>query len=160
MFIATAYAQDASGGLLGGLGPAAQFLPLVLIFGVFYFLLIRPNQQAQKALKAALGGLKRGDRVVTGGGIVGTVQVVRDGSNEVEVEIAPNVRVAVVRETINSVIKPVAANDRKPVAMPADKRPAATVAEKPSAGTTAEKRPSAFASMQKLLTGASDRQKP
>ena len=89
MLIATAYAQDATGGLLGGLGGAGQFLPLILIFGVFYFLLIRPNQQAQKALKASLAALKRGDRVVTGGGIVGTVQLVRDGTNEVEVEIAP-----------------------------------------------------------------------
>lgn len=119
MLIATAYAQDASGGVLGGLGPIAQFLPLILIFGVFYFLLIRPNQQQQKALKASLAALKRGDRVVTGGGILGTVQVVREGSNEVEVEIAPNVRVNVVRETINNVIKPTAANDRKPVTPPA-----------------------------------------
>jgi preprotein translocase subunit YajC len=118
MLIATAYAQDASGGILGGLGPVAQFLPLVLIFGVFYFLLIRPNQQQQKALKASLAQLKRGDRVVTGGGIVGTVQAVRDGSNEIEVEIAPNVRVSVVRETINNVVKPTAANDRKPVTAP------------------------------------------
>ena len=123
MFIATAHAQDATGGLLGSLGPAAQFLPIVLIFGVFYFLLIRPNQQAQKALKASLASLKRGDRIVTGGGIVGTVQLVREGTNEVEDEIAPNVRVSVVRETINSVIKPVAANDQKPVAPPSKKKP-------------------------------------
>lgn len=112
MLIATAYAQDA-GGMLGSLGSAGQFLPIVLIFGVFYFLLIRPNQQQQKALKASLAALKRGDRVVTGGGIVGTVQVVREGTNEIEVEIAPNVRVSVVRETINSVIKPGAAGDKK-----------------------------------------------
>ena len=112
MLIATAFAQDAAGGMLASLGGVGQFLPIVLIFGVFYFLLIRPNQQQQKALKASLAGLKRGDRVVTGGGIVGTVQLVREGTNEIEVEIAPNVRVSVVRETINSVIKPVAANDK------------------------------------------------
>ena len=112
MLISTAYAQDA-GGLLGGLGAAGQFLPIVLIFGVFYFLLIRPQQQRQKELKASLAALKRGDRVVTGGGIVGTVQAIRDGSNEVDVEIAPNVRVSVVRETINTIIKPVVANDTK-----------------------------------------------
>ncbi len=112
MLIAPAYAQTAAGGMLGNLGAAGQFLPIVLIFGVFYFLLIRPNQQAQKALKASLAALKRGDRVVTGGGIVGVVQLVREGTNEVEVEIAPNVRVSVVRETINSIIKPVAANDK------------------------------------------------
>ncbi len=116
MLISTAFAQAATqGGMLAGLGAAGQFLPIVLIFGVFYFLLIRPQQQKAKELKLALNAIKRGDRVVTGGGIVGTVQVVREGSNEVEVEIAPNVRVSVVRETINSIVKPVVANDRKAV---------------------------------------------
>ena len=116
MLISSAFAQTAApGGLLGGLGAAGQFLPIVLIFGVFYFLLIRPQQQKAKELKLALNSIKRGDRVVTGGGIVGTVQAVRDNSNEIEVEIAPNVRVSVVRETINSIVKPVAANDRKAV---------------------------------------------
>ena len=111
MLISMAYAQDAAGGLFGGLGAAGQFLPIVLIFGVFYVLLIRPQQQRQKELKASLAAMKRGDRVITGGGILGTVQLVREGSNEVEVEIAPNVRVTVVRETINTVVKPVVAND-------------------------------------------------
>jgi preprotein translocase subunit YajC len=111
MLISPAYAQD----LAGSLGGAMQFLPLVLIFGVFYFLLIRPQQQRQKEMKAMLGALKRGDRVVTGGGILGTVQRVREGSNEVEVEIAPNLRVTVVRDTITSVVKPTPANDPKPV---------------------------------------------
>ena len=159
MLIATAYAQDATGGLLGGLGGAGQFLPLILIFGVFYFLLIRPNQQAQKALKASLAALKRGDRVVTGGGILGTVQVVREGTSEVEVEIAPNVRVSVVRETINSVVKPVAANDRKPVAAPSDKKPA-TLPGAATAVASTEKKPSPFAAMQKLLSGAANKPKP
>jgi preprotein translocase subunit YajC len=115
MLISTAYAQD----LTGMLGSAGQFLPLLLIFGVFYFLLIRPQQQRQKEMRAMLAALKRGDRVVTGGGIIGTVQRVppdKDGkpASEVEVEIAPNLKVTVMRETISSVIKPVAANDSKP----------------------------------------------
>ena len=110
MLISPAYAQDIS----GLLGSATQFLPLVLIFGVFYFLLIRPQQTRAKEMKAMLSALKRGDRVITGGGLLGVVQKVREGSNEVEVEIAPTVRVTVVRETISSVIKPVAANDTKP----------------------------------------------
>jgi preprotein translocase subunit YajC len=109
MLISPAYGQD----IAGALGPATQFLPLVLIFGVFYFLLIRPQQQKQKEMKAMLLALKRGDKVVTGGGIVGVVQKVKDGSNEIEVEIAPTVRVTVVRETIASVITPTAANDAK-----------------------------------------------
>jgi preprotein translocase subunit YajC len=118
--ITPAYAQDVS----GMLGSATQFAPLVLIFAVFYFLLIRPQQQKQKEMKAMLQTLKRGDRVVTGGGILGTVQRVpmvqdKDGkqvaSTEVEVEIAPNLRVTVLRDTITTVIKPVVANDTKPV---------------------------------------------
>jgi preprotein translocase subunit YajC len=118
--ISPAYAQDISG-MLGG---ATQFAPLVLIFAVFYFLLIRPQQQKQKEMRSMLQALKRGDKVVTGGGILGTVQRVpmvqdKDGkqiaSSEIEVEIAPNLRVTVLRETITSVIKPVAANDTKPV---------------------------------------------
>ena len=109
MFISPAYAQDASGLMAN----VTQFLPLLLIFGVFYFLLIRPQQTRQKELKSMLGSLRRGDRVVTGGGILGVVQKVREGSNEIEVELAPNLRVTVLRETIASVVKPVEANDVK-----------------------------------------------
>ena len=109
MFISPAYAQDAA----GIFGSATQFLPLVLIFGVFYFLLIRPQQTRQKEVKSMLAALRRGDRVVTGGGILATVQRVKDGSEEVEVELAPNVRVTVLRETITTVVKPVVANDLK-----------------------------------------------
>ena len=120
--IQPAYAQETA--TAGMLGPITQFAPLVLIFVVFYFLLIRPQQQKQKEMRAMLGALKRGDRVVTGGGILGTVQKVqmvadKDGKqvpgSEIEVEIAPNLRVTVLRETITSVIKPVAANDTKPI---------------------------------------------
>jgi preprotein translocase subunit YajC len=115
-----AYGQDMS----GLLGSVTQFAPLVLIFAVFYFLLIRPQQQKQKEMRQMLAALKRGDKVVTGGGILGTVQRVpmvqdKDGkqiaSAEIEVEIAPNLRVTVLRETIASVVSPVAANDTKPV---------------------------------------------
>ena len=118
--ISPAYAQDAA----AFMGTASQFLPLVLIFAVFYFMLIRPQQQKQRELRTMLGALKRGDRVVTGGGILGTVQRVpmvqdKDGkqvpSQEIEVEIAPNLRVTVLRETITTVLRPVAANDAKPV---------------------------------------------
>ena len=118
--ISPAYAQDIS----GIMGSATQFAPLVMIFAVFYFLLIRPQQQKQKEMRGMLAALKRGDKVVTGGGILGVVQKVpvvqdKDGkqiaSNEIEVEIAPNLRVTVLRETITSVISPMAANDTKPV---------------------------------------------
>ncbi len=109
MLISPAYAQDVA----GLVGPAVQFLPLILIFAVFYFLLIRPQQTRQREVKASLAALRRGDRVVTAGGILGTVQRVKEGSSEIEVEIAPTVRVIVMRETISSVVKPVVANDTK-----------------------------------------------
>jgi len=86
-------------------------LPLVLIFVVFYFLLIRPQQKKMKDHREMLGQLKRGDRVVTAGGIVATITKVKDGSDEIEAEIAPNVKVTVVRGTIGSVLRPEAAND-------------------------------------------------
>ena len=80
-----------------------QFLPLILIFVVFYFLLIRPQQKKQKEHRAMLEALRRGDRVVTGGGILGTVSKVVS-PEEVEVDLAPNVRVRVVRSTITTVL--------------------------------------------------------
>jgi preprotein translocase subunit YajC len=122
MLITSAHAQGL-GDMFSGAGGVAQFLPLIMIFGVFYFLLIRPQQQKQKELRNMIAAVRRGDRVVTGGGILGTVQRVvmtqdKDGkqvpSQEVEVEIAKDVRVTVLRDTITSVIKPVAANDSKP----------------------------------------------
>ena len=83
MFVSPAYAQ-ATG---GGAGGFEAFLPLILIFGVFYLLLIRPQQKKMKEHKATLNAIRRGDKVVTGGGIVGTVTKVIDDL-EVTVEIA------------------------------------------------------------------------
>ena len=113
MLISPAFAQDISGPL-GSLAGVGQFLPLVLIFAVFYFLLIRPQQQKQKEMKKMLSDLKRGDRVVTGGGILGVVtKPPKPDEREIEVEIAANTRVIVLRETITAVVKPTAANDAK-----------------------------------------------
>jgi preprotein translocase subunit YajC len=100
MLISTAYAQGA--GLLDQ-NALIQFLPLILIFVVFYFLLIRPQQRKAKDHKTMLDALRRGDRVVTGGGIIGTVSRV-DNSEEVIVDIAEGVRVRVLRSTITSVL--------------------------------------------------------
>ena len=100
MLISTAYAQGA--GLLDQ-SALIQFLPLVLIFVVFYFLLIRPQQKKQKDHRTMLDALRRGDRVVTGGGILGTVSKVTS-PEEVEVDIASGVRIKVLRSTITSVL--------------------------------------------------------
>ena len=64
----------------GGLGALAQFLPIVLIIAVFYFLLIRPQQQRQRQLQETISNLKAGDRVVTTGGVIGIITTVRDTS--------------------------------------------------------------------------------
>jgi preprotein translocase subunit YajC len=102
MLISTAYAQGV-GGLFDSSNAMVQFLPLVLIFVVFYFMLIRPQQKKQKDHRAMLETLRRGDRVVTGGGIIGTVNRVAS-PEEVEVDIAQGVRVRVLRSTISTVL--------------------------------------------------------
>ena len=75
-----------------------QFIPLILIFVIFYFFLIRPQQKKVKEHKAMVESLKRGDKVVTSGGITGTVERVID-NDKVEVEIAENVKVEIVKST-------------------------------------------------------------
>src|SRR5271167_2949083 len=112
MLISPAYAQAAGGGSTDML---VQIAPLALIFVVFYFFLIRPQQQKAKTQRSMLDAIRRGDRVVTGGGIIGTVSKVV-GNDEVQVDIADNVRVRVVRSTITQVLaktEPVAAKDGK-----------------------------------------------
>jgi preprotein translocase subunit YajC len=88
-----------------------QFLPLIAIFAVFYFLIIRPQQQQMKAHRDAMSALKKGDRVVTGGGIIGTVVHAPEGATEITVDLNDTTRVTVLRTTITSVVKPETAND-------------------------------------------------
>ena len=76
----------------------AQLIPLILIFVIFYFFLIRPQQKKVKEHKAMVEGLKRGDKVITSGGITGTVERLID-NDKVEVEIADNVKVEIVKAT-------------------------------------------------------------
>ena len=75
-----------------------QFIPLILIFVIFYFFLIRPQQKKVKEHKIMVENLKRGDKVITVGGIVGTIDRIIDGE-KVEVEIANNVKVEIVKST-------------------------------------------------------------
>jgi len=75
-----------------------QFIPLILIFVIFYFFLIRPQQKKVKDHKVMVEALKRGDKVITSGGIVGTVERIID-NEKVEVQISENVNVEVVRTT-------------------------------------------------------------
>jgi preprotein translocase subunit YajC len=100
MFISPAYAQGFGGGDMGALG---SFLPLILIFVVFYFLLIRPQQKKQKVHREMLSALHRGDRIVTAGGLVGTVTKILSDT-ELTVEISEGVKVRVMRGMVSDVI--------------------------------------------------------
>ncbi|MEQ8804753.1 MAG: preprotein translocase subunit YajC [Rhodospirillales bacterium] len=99
MLISPAYAQAAGGGIGGGI---EAFLPLILIFVIFYFLLIRPQHKKMKEHKLMLEAVRRGDKVVTGGGIMGTVTKVNEG-DEVIVEIAEGVKIKVRKSTLAAV---------------------------------------------------------
>jgi preprotein translocase subunit YajC len=81
----------------------AQFVPLILIFGIMYFLLIRPQQKKVKEHQAMVAALRRGDQVVTQGGMIGKVTKVKD-DGELELEIADGVKVRVIQSTIATVM--------------------------------------------------------
>ena len=100
MLITPAYAQAAGGDTSSMM---VQLAPLALIFVVFYFFLIRPQQQKAKQQRVMLDAIRRGDRVVTGGGLIGTVAKVVN-NDEVLIDLADNVRVRVVRSTIGQVL--------------------------------------------------------
>lgn len=93
------YAQAAAPGAFDYLN--SLIIPTMLIIGIMYFLMIRPQQKRLKEHQAMIGGLRRGDTVVTGGGIIGKVTKVEDG--EVQIEVADGVKIKVVRGTITDV---------------------------------------------------------
>lgn len=99
MFITEAFAQ--AGGDAGGTSMLIQFLPIILIFVIMYFLILRPQRQKAKAHQEMVANLRRGDTVVTSGGLIGKVAKVDD--TEIQVEIAEDVRVKVVRGMIAEV---------------------------------------------------------
>ena len=101
MFISQAFAQSASSG--GGSSFLIQIAPLILIFAVFYFFLIRPQQKKMKDHKAMVGSLVKGDKVVTAGGLMGTIYKIED-EKIATLEISDNVKVKVVRSTIAEVL--------------------------------------------------------
>ena len=117
MFATPAFAQAAAPGATaaaGGYVGLIAFAPYLAIFAIFYFLMIRPQQQRAKDHRAQIDAVKKGDEVVTGGGIIGKVTRVMDG--EVEVEVAPTVKLKVLKATLADVRGrnvPAAANDAK-----------------------------------------------
>jgi len=82
----------------------AQFIPLILIFVIFYFFLIRPQQNRAKDHLAMAAGLKRGDEVITSGGIIGIVDRVME-DDRIEVVLGDNVKVKIIKSTITSLLK-------------------------------------------------------
>lgn len=137
MLISQAYAQAAAGPGAGGLGDLSQFMPLVLIFVVFYFLLIRPQQKKMKAHRELVAQLRRGDRVLTQGGIIGQINKVLNDS-EVSVEIAEGVRVRMMRSAIAEVMaktEPVSPSKEKEAAAEPEAAEAAPKVAPPPAPT-------------------------
>lgn len=100
--------QQAQGGPMGALG---SFLPLILMFAIFYFLLIRPQQKKAKEHKAMLAGIQRGDRILTGGGLYGRVMAV-DG-DELTVELTEGVQVKVDRGYVSGLSNPGKKDEKK-----------------------------------------------
>ena len=82
----------------------AQFIPLILIFVIFYFFLIRPQQKRVKDHKTMVASLKRGDEVITSGGIIGVVDKVME-DDRIEVILTDNVKVQIIKSTITSLLK-------------------------------------------------------
>jgi preprotein translocase subunit YajC len=118
MLISPAYAQAAASAAGGG-DLFMSLLPLVMIFAVFYFLMIRPQQAKMKQHREMIENLKKGDQIVTAGGIIGKVVRVDATDSSLAVEIAPNVQVKVVRQTVADLLtKPVPAsgNDNRAAA--------------------------------------------
>lgn len=149
MFVSTALAQDATPAA-GSPDAMLQLLPIVLIFVVFYFLLIRPQQKKMKQHKDMLAALRRGDRIATGGGIIGTITKVID-ENEVQVEIADGVRVRVQRPAISAVLA-----KTEPVQL--SKEPPKPGNDSGTAGGDSEAKPAGArpSRLTKILGGKSD----
>ena len=120
MLITPAFAQTAGGGTSGGMADFWRFFgPFIFVIPIFYFLIIRPQQQRLKQHKDMIASIKKNDTVVTSGGIVGKVtRVIEDEGKEaeVEVQIAENVRVRVVRSTLSDVRRAKEASDDKAAA--------------------------------------------
>ena len=111
MFVTSAYAQVA--GTPAGDPLLTMLLPMAIVFAIFYFLVIRPQNKRLKDHKAKIEAVRRGDSVITGGGILAKVTHIRE--NEIEVEIAPNVRIKVLKTSLTDVVskpEPVSANDK------------------------------------------------
>jgi preprotein translocase subunit YajC len=101
-FIASAHAQAAAGGAAAAPNPIMSFLPLVILFGVFYFMLIRPQMKRAKEQRAMVAALSKGDEVLTNGGILGRIDDISE--QFVSLEIASGVIVKMRRDAVSAVL--------------------------------------------------------
>jgi len=105
MFVSEALAQTAgTAAPASPLGDIGFFVPLILVFVVMWFFMIRPQQKKQKAHQAMIRAAKRGDRIVTSGGLLGVITKANDADNDVEVEIAKDVKIRVMRHAISDIV--------------------------------------------------------
>ncbi len=102
MFITPAFAQASGATGLGSSDMLVQFAPFIVIFAIMYFLILRPQQRRAKEQRAMIQGARRGDTIVTSGGLIGKISKATDDT-EVELEIAPNIKVRVARSGISEV---------------------------------------------------------
>jgi preprotein translocase subunit YajC len=102
VFISNAYAQSTTAADPGLMGNLTTFLPLILMFVVMYFLMIRPQQKRQKELKAMMDALAKGDEVATAGGVLGRVAKVNE--TYVTIEVAPNTEIVVQKSAITTLL--------------------------------------------------------
>jgi preprotein translocase subunit YajC len=100
----SAFAQAADAAAVTPPSPMANLLPLLLILVVFYIALIRPQQKRMKEHQATLSALKKGDEVVTAGGIIGKISKIADGEKTIKVEIASGVEVSVLKATVTGLV--------------------------------------------------------
>ena len=104
MFVSSAFAQSATDAASSGGSLTGMIVQLLLIFVIFYVLLIRPQQKKLKEHEARLKAIKRGDKIITGGGIFAKVLSVNDAEDLLEVEIAEKTSVQVARSTVREVL--------------------------------------------------------
>ncbi len=100
--ISVAHAMGQTGGQAGGAGGIAGFLPIIILFVIFYFLLIRPQQKKAKEHKAMITNLKKGVRIITSGGIYGTIISIDDTT--IGLEIAEKVKIKITRGNVAAVV--------------------------------------------------------
>jgi preprotein translocase subunit YajC len=105
MFVSEALAQTAGTAAASSpMGDIGFFVPLILVFVVMWFFMIRPQQKKQKAHQAMIRAAKRGDRIVTSGGVLGVITKANEADNDVEVEIAKEVKIRVMRHAIADIV--------------------------------------------------------